>query len=82
MPENLLCPKQIATTPAFREGWDRVFNEEMVNEERRFYKEVWNGGFNDIHPLAYDTEYIREIRRMDEVFGADPVDTFTRKEET
>ena len=27
MGENLLCPKQIATTPEFREGWDRVFNK-------------------------------------------------------
>ncbi len=27
MPENLLCPNQRASTPAFREGWDRVFGK-------------------------------------------------------
>lgn len=33
MPENLLCLKQIATTPAYREGWERTFCKERIFTE-------------------------------------------------
>ena len=32
MPENLLCPKQKATTSAYREGWDKTFSRWTAEE--------------------------------------------------